>query len=47
MTEWSQKQLIQYELHDKFKMKEYELYKDFHRIVLNDDGGPTLKKSAF
>jgi len=32
---------------DKFKEFEFEQYKKMHRSVLNDDGTPTFKKTAF
>lgn len=31
----------------KFKELEYQIYKDIHRRVLEDDGFPTLKKTGF
>lgn len=34
-------------MHDHYKVGEYQIYKEFHKVVLNDDGCPTLKKSAF
>ena len=33
--------------YEKFKEIEYEIYKDFHRLVLKDDGIPELKKTTF
>ena len=47
ITEWTDLETMQYEWHEKYKRSEYQIYKDFHRIVLNDDGTPHLKKSAF
>ena len=35
------------EKYDKFKEAEYNIYKDFHRVVLDDDGIPDLKKTTF
>ena len=31
----------------KYKVFEYDVYKGFHRIVMEDEGVPTLKKRAF
>lgn len=47
MSQWTVAEKIQYEWHDKYKQVEYNLYKDFHRVVLNDDGIPMIKKTAF
>lgn len=33
--------------HAKYKVQEYNIYKQFHKLVLNDDGCPTLRKTAF
>jgi hypothetical protein len=38
---------LQYNWHEKWKIVEYDNYKDFHKVVLNDDGAPQLKKTAF
>ena len=47
MKDWTPMEQLQYEWHEKYKTVEYEIYKDFHRIVLNDDGIPLIKKTAF
>jgi hypothetical protein len=47
ITEWSDMEKLAYGMYDGYKIAEYAMYKDFHRIVLNDDGCPALKKSAF
>lgn len=38
---------LSYEWYEKYRAVEYDIYKDFHRGVLNDDGVPKLKKTAF
>jgi len=32
---------------ERFKANEYEIFKKLHATVLNDNGIPTLKKTAF
>ena len=46
-SELTESERIQYEWNSKFRVKEYEIYKGFHRVVLDDDGISTLKKTAF
>ena len=43
----TEKQKLDQELYNKFKLFEYETYKEIHRVVLADDGNPKLKKTAF
>ena len=31
----------------KYKVFEYDIYKSFHRVVMDDEGVPTLKKRAY
>ena len=37
----------QQERYNAFKQAEYDMYKRFHRAVLQDDGVPNLKKTSF
>ena len=46
-TLWSRQQLQDHEQFQKFKANEYEVYRELHKVVLRDDGQPTLKKTAF
>ncbi len=46
-SHWTDKQKKKFELYESFKANEYEIYKGFHSIVLNDDGDPKLKKTGF
>ena len=46
-TKWTAKQLRDFETFTKFKTQEYEIYREMHKIVLRDDGEPSLKKTAF
>ena len=34
-------------VYDAFKEQEYRTYKEHHRVILNDDGNPTLRKTVF
>ena len=34
-------------MYERFKANEYEIFKIMHGTVLNDNGNPTLKKTAF
>ena len=33
--------------YEQFKEAEYNVYKSFHRVILNDDGLPNIKKTTF
>jgi hypothetical protein len=45
--EYTEIEQFLYQMYNDYKQGEYAIYKDFHKKVLNDDGCPTLKKSAF
>ena len=38
---------LKHSWYDKYKEKEYNIYKEFHKVVLNDFGEPKYKKTAF
>jgi hypothetical protein len=40
MADWTVEEKLQYNWHEKWKIVEYDNYKDFHKVVLNDDGAP-------
>lgn len=44
---WTDIQTINYEMFERFKKNEYEIFKQLHSVVLNDNGNPTIKKTAF
>ena len=44
---WTAEEKKNYERYEAFKKNEYEIYKEFHNKVLNDDGNPKLKKTGF
>lgn len=46
-TKFSEIETFEFELHDRFKDNEYQIYKERHAVVLNDLGVSNLKKSAF
>jgi len=37
---WTAEEKKNYERYEAFKKSEYEIYKEFHNKVLNDDGNP-------
>lgn len=45
--EWTMSETLSHDWYENYKAVEYDIYKDFHRAVLNDDGVPLLKKTAF
>lgn len=45
--EWTQAESLCYDWYEKYKAAEYDVYKEFHRVILNDDGVAALKKTAF
>ena len=38
---------MNYEMFERFKANEYEMFKKMHVVVLNDNGNPNLKKTGF
>ena len=38
---------MNYEMFERFKTNEYEIFKKMHVVVLNDNGNPNLKKTGF
>lgn len=43
----TEKQKKQQKIYDEFKDEEYRSYKEFHRMILQDDGNPSLRKTVF
>lgn len=43
----TKEELAEQERFKNFKHVEYQIYKDFHRIAVNDDGIPKIKKTSF